>query len=305
MRLFDSQSKSLYDFFNEPFGFYIPFYQRQYSWDTENVKKLMDDIYDGVRTVCDKPDYLRFIGAVILFQEMNPHLNVHHDYPGLLANIHNVIDGQQRISTIAVIACLLHSELKSICEKLKSNVCSSLSTVPKLISSITNAQYELEEFYSIQIRKADVNPNRKPIIIRAVNQRENPATDQWTLRGNYADYYKSEIASLIATYIAEGHIPTDVQSAKLKANIEEICTWIERTMSADDFPSAEQLLSDKYLALRDFTDRNINLQEIKDANRRCYEIASGCIKLLAFIKFLTHRTYVTYISCPSEDPLCL
>jgi hypothetical protein len=75
-------------------GYYIPFYQRQYSWDTENVEKLMDDLYDGVRKICESVDYLRFIGPIILLPEANPEIGTQYDKQGLVTKVHNVIDGQ-------------------------------------------------------------------------------------------------------------------------------------------------------------------------------------------------------------------
>lgn len=269
MQLFESQSKNLFDFFNEPYAYYIPFYQRQYSWNTDNVTKLMDDIYDGVRTICKKEDYLRFIGAVILFAEANPIVNKHYDYSGLISNIFNVIDGQQRICTIAVIACLLSHKLKEINEELDRHGWVIVPTIPKLRNSLENAIYELEEFYSIEVRKSEVNPRRKPIIIRALNQKENPVTDQWTLNGIQSDFYKSDVAALIANYISSGVINDEMANEKLKANIAEVRNWIKRTMEAQDFPSAEELLSKAYAGLKDFADKNIDLVQISNTNQDC------------------------------------
>ena len=79
MNLFDSQSMPLYNFFNNPWAYYIPLYQRQYSWDTDNVTKFMDDIHDGVVRIADNPDYLRFIGTVILYQIKDPKTGVRED----------------------------------------------------------------------------------------------------------------------------------------------------------------------------------------------------------------------------------
>ncbi len=301
MQLFESQSKNLFDFFNEPGAYYIPFYQRQYSWDTDNVTKLMDDIYDGVRTICHRENYLRFIGAVILFEERNPEVGKHYDYTGLISNIFNVIDGQQRISTIAVIACLLSHKLKQIKSIFEEKGWTAVPTIPRLVSSLENVTYELEDFYSIEVRKSEVEPSRKPIIIRALNQRENPVTDQWTLKSNPIDFYKSDVTALISHYISNGEINGEIANEKLKANVQEIHAWIERTMDSDDFPSAYRLLSDGYKGLKDFADRNIELATIKAENHECYQLACGSIKLLAFIRFITHRTYLTYIKCPSED----
>ena len=59
----------------------IPFYQRGYSWDKENVEKLLEDIYSSKTN-----NY--FLGSIILKNNGNSKI---------------IIDGQQRISTILLI----------------------------------------------------------------------------------------------------------------------------------------------------------------------------------------------------------
>ena len=302
MNLFDSQSMPLFNFFNSPWAYYIPLYQRQYSWDTDNVTKFMDDIYDGVVRIADNPDYLRFIGTVILFQVRDPKTGVHYDYSGLLSNIFNVIDGQQRISTIAVICCLLHKELGDRIQNIEHTVSQTAPGVKQLVNSIENARLSLEEFYSIEVKKAEVSPTRKPIIIRALNEQVNPATDQWTLKGTPQEYYKSNVASLIATYISEGKIDSEsISNLKLKDNVSEIKLWIHRTADSQEFPTAETLLKLEGAGLKNFADPNINLPMMKEKSQAYYEIACGSIRLLAFANFLMNRTHLTCIQCPTED----
>ena len=302
MSLFDSQSMPLYNFFNSPWAYYIPLYQRQYSWDKDNVTKFMDDIYDGVMRIAVNPDYLRFIGTVILFQVKDPKAGIHYDYPGLLSNIFNVIDGQQRISTTAVICCVLHKELSDRTKKIKNTVWHTTTGSRQLLNSIENAQFGLEEFYSIEVKKADVHPLRKPIIVRALNERVNPATDQWTLNGKPQEFYQSNVASLVATYISKNIIDSDnLSNLKLKENISEIKQWIDRAAKSEDFPKAEDLLKLEGKGLKDFADPNIDLQKMKEEDQAYYDLACGSIRLLAFVNFLVNRTYLTCIQCPSED----
>lgn len=302
MDLFDSTSASLFSFFRSSWAYYIPFYQRQYSWDTENVKKLMDDTYDGVKQIGKKPSYLRFIGAVILFQEQSPVVGKHYDYKDLLDVVFNVIDGQQRISTLAVVACLLHNKLvstkygpKSIRTALTDSNNRVDEDISRLQISIENSCLVLEDLYSFQVRRASVFPERKPLIIRALDAYSNPRTDQWTLKGQYKDFYKSDVAAFVAQYIEDGTVSNKVPNERLQANIAEINTWISRTIESPEFPTAEELLSESYSVLGEFADRNIDLANLYRHDVDLHDLAGGAIRLLAFIKFLTHRTYLPYI----------
>lgn len=78
-------------------GFYrIPRYQRQYSWNKSQVTKLLGDIYVYYRSCLDSEGaakYQKFIGTLILVNTGN----------ALSRIIYDVIDGQQRLTTLQII----------------------------------------------------------------------------------------------------------------------------------------------------------------------------------------------------------
>lgn len=302
MNMFNSRSESLYDFFNTSgSAYYIPFYQRQYSWDRENVEKMMDDLYDGVRKVCKQGDYLRFIGTIILWPEPTPQVNLHYDKDGLITKIYNVIDGQQRISTLAVVAILMSERLRQIKDDIDAQGWASLPSVQDLMVSIDNRLFELDEFYSNLVKRANVDPDRKPIIIRAFDAQTSPVADQWTLNGDYKTFYRSDIGQTIAHYIKTKEVSESIENAKLKANIVEIRKWINRTAESSDYPDADTLIAANASNLKGFLDGDIDLLAIKTANMDCATLVAGAIKVLALIQFLAHKTYLTIIECPTED----
>ena len=72
----------------------IPEYQRPYRWTTKNVEQLLTDINHA--RITGKLDYL--IGSVVL----------HHSEADML----EIVDGQQRLTTISLIARSLNKEMK-------------------------------------------------------------------------------------------------------------------------------------------------------------------------------------------------
>ena len=72
----------------------IPEYQRHYCWQDAQLHNLLQDILAHTQQHADLPYYL---GSLIL----------HHSIDGNKAKL-NIIDGQQRITTLALIACLLN-----------------------------------------------------------------------------------------------------------------------------------------------------------------------------------------------------
>lgn len=74
----------------------IPDYQRPYSWDKENVSDLIDDLTTAF-TRDDNENY--FCGSIVLVENKK-------------AERYDVIDGQQRITTFTIMACVFRELYK-------------------------------------------------------------------------------------------------------------------------------------------------------------------------------------------------
>jgi uncharacterized protein with ParB-like and HNH nuclease domain len=74
----------------------IPSYQRPYSWDTENVTQLLEDIETAYQT--EETEY--FIGSLITIEQVKDEL-------------YDVVDGQQRITTLSIILARLRDHINS------------------------------------------------------------------------------------------------------------------------------------------------------------------------------------------------
>ena len=74
----------------------IPKYQRPYKWSEKNVLQLLDDIFESVEL--KNKDYR--IGNLIIHQENEKELNV--------------VDGQQRLTTISILLKVLDNDFKKL-----------------------------------------------------------------------------------------------------------------------------------------------------------------------------------------------
>ncbi|WOB43537.1 DUF262 domain-containing protein [Thermoleptolyngbya oregonensis NK1-22] len=197
-RIFTSNSTSILGFFQQAgLGYYIPLYQREYSWDTENIDQLLEDILNGLENIVDEnadvgrqtsPDQqIHFMGTIILVTEKEPIKNIKPlDQRALPTRVDNVIDGQQRLSTIALLSCQLYKEIYELQQRL-SDTDSSKDAKEAAQTYLEN----LKDLFSVDIKRG--SPQRKPVIIRA-------SVDQWTLDGN-DDNYKSPVSSYLASFI--------------------------------------------------------------------------------------------------------
>lgn len=126
---FLTENRSVYDFFNQSGqGLYIPLYQREYSWDSDNIEQLLEDLTRGIQRISlgevkDDTKEIRFLGTIITVVESNRNKIYPVDIQAVPSRIEKLIDGQQRVSTIALMATLLVKRLTEIKNKIKSSNC--------------------------------------------------------------------------------------------------------------------------------------------------------------------------------------
>ncbi len=87
----DAQKRNLKEVFNGDFSFEIPSYQRPYAWRQEHVDELLDDLTQAA----DSPDTPYFLGSIVVVKKDDQ--TTHCD----------VVDGQQRLTTLTLLFCVL------------------------------------------------------------------------------------------------------------------------------------------------------------------------------------------------------
>ena len=82
--------------FSSDFEYHIPAYQRPYAWTTEETNTLFDDLYGFFTSEPEDENY--FLGSIVLIKE---NTDRHAD----------VIDGQQRLTTLTILFSVLADNL--------------------------------------------------------------------------------------------------------------------------------------------------------------------------------------------------
>lgn len=75
--------------------FTIPDYQRGYAWGTDQWKAMMEDL----ATLTDDNDH--FTGLLVLHENINPAMRIKTS--GIIKDVYDVVDGQQRMTTIVIL----------------------------------------------------------------------------------------------------------------------------------------------------------------------------------------------------------
>lgn len=122
---FKPESLSIEEIFGNADAFYqMPEYQRPYSWDKERVEQLWADISEAYKNHQEdnEMDANYFLGSLVVVKDKN--------------GAYDVVDGQQRITTLMILFCVLRdlnlSELESYMPTIADSISSSKKSKERL-----------------------------------------------------------------------------------------------------------------------------------------------------------------------------
>lgn len=95
-------TRTISDLFSVKRKYVVPRFQRAYSWSKEQVKELWDDIITNIRINGNDVDHEEyFIGTLVLVGDDRD-------------NVMQIVDGQQRLTTITILLSVLCERFKEI-----------------------------------------------------------------------------------------------------------------------------------------------------------------------------------------------
>jgi len=125
--IFNPEAKTIRKIFGDSDSYYqIPDYQRPYSWDTERVEQLFDDIYLTMKDAVDPNTTTYFLGPIILIKTKEGF---------------EVVDGQQRLTALTILFCVFR-DLYANTDNQVINSVKSLIDQKYRLRLITQLQYQ-------------------------------------------------------------------------------------------------------------------------------------------------------------------
>ncbi len=124
----------------------IPIYQRNYAWRNPEITQLIQDIVDYIKKddlpITKKPNY--YIGTLVVYKRGN---NEKREF--------EIIDGQQRLTTLAIILSLIKNEYKDISWYQKTNLSfDSREISTKTLEDLFNGEeLNAEKEYNVDIKQ--------------------------------------------------------------------------------------------------------------------------------------------------------
>lgn len=136
-----SDETSLASLLSGDLVFTIPYFQRPYKWKPDRLKQLEDDVLELVDGTSDN----HFLGAVIIHgRASNP----------ADPKVYEVIDGQQRITTVFVFLCAI---IRALCEAKEYDEAASLFfkylVISRNISLVSNSKLQSSKDDRKQLNK--------------------------------------------------------------------------------------------------------------------------------------------------------
>jgi len=319
--VFNSEPKSLFDTLSEAgLCFYLPAYQRPYTWNTANIDRIFEDVVHGLENTISNEDAITFIGTILTIHDTKFETIVPHKKGEVPAKVMLVIDGQQRLSSMLIIITLLHDFLKEYESKItiiRDKLAKKDSQVHE--DEINDLEWLLDninqEAANLRYFSTDTNSNRDkiyrwyPKLIRAYK-------DCWSKTKKGA-MYDSPIARYLHHYnqhtlaceeeskytkfkYSEGNTSQNIETHKtVIQNIKRIQKRI-RTISNTSIPDAghptiSELMSGTFSNSFQFDipESLLSREENKDTTRKI-------LNIIMFSKYFLNRVCVTYVTVTDE-----
>lgn len=167
----DARKGNIYEILNGNKQFLIPVYQRYYSWDIEQCKRLWNDIVDMQK----KGKVGHFVGSIVNIAEQAMPTGVQK---------YMIIDGQQRMTTLSLLLLALRDYAIKNSEDITINA-------RRIDNMLLKNEYESgDERYKLLLTETD-----RDILMRLVEEKPIPDDTRSKLLDNYK-YFAGKIAGM-------------------------------------------------------------------------------------------------------------
>ena len=304
--VFRASASSVYDTFNVQMGvssFRVPVYQRQYTWNEANINRLFEDIKEGLLALGSEEDYLTFLGTLVLVDEGNKK-EQYFDGQSL-----SVVDGQQRLTTLALICCALFVELShQRHQDLPDDPLASAlrEELPALCDSLFDCAVGHRRSHR-PLERYDYFPRivREEIDVRSASSQEanylSPIADHLF---RFSDYARSDCS----TTSQSGSANPDNHFGDRVTTIGKLVNEVgNETVDADPlpaFPPTIELLENKKY-------RSVLFPKLQQRSNRIREVLEfvrhgqhadhrTLVRLVAFGNYLMQRVAITHVIAGDE-----
>jgi hypothetical protein len=308
--VFESTSRTISRVMEEPArGLYIPAYQRKYRWNEKNVAPLLGSICEGLLWLEGDEKAITVLGTLIFAldtQKATVEPAVRDDLPG---SVFLVIDGQQRLTTMAILVAALDDHLRRAATRIAS-ADPDLSQWASRVVAGTARRLQRMLFFDREL-SGDGAFRYYPRLIRAFS-------DSWSTDPQKARY-TSPLAAFLHAYV--GHVVGTSPNAqfKWKGSDEEEYKVVERVYASiskrikqladgdtdeeePDFPDLGRIASSESLCERFFPHMPSREVATRLASAEtAWASARYFARVAILVKYVLDRVAVTQVEVSNQD----
>jgi len=316
--IFKAEPQSVFDVIckRKTTGFYMPAYQRPYSWEESHIRDLFSDCENVFRNLLDSHDAIIFLGSILSVDDsiaLTIYPLVKRDKP---EEIKLIIDGQQRLSTLMLIILCINERLRILLPSLKKAINSEQDEeIKDVLDELRQVVSQLE----IDTSNTVVETTAEHEVYKYLPKIIRSQVDCWG-RSEKNALYDSPIAELL--YVYQRHImeqrdnsvfkPLDLSLMSTSAkrvvnNVKEIRKQLDCVQKGFQFQFPDNETEEK-INISDLVDvetLDVCLDFPVDKNlalvAESYPKVAEVIYIAVFAKFLLHRVCLTYVEVNNES----
>jgi len=316
--IFKAEPQSVFDVIckRKTTGFYMPAYQRPYSWEESHIRDLFSDCENVFRNLLDSHDAIIFLGSILSVDDsiaLTIYPLVKRDKP---EEIKLIIDGQQRLSTLMLIILCINERLRILLPSLKKAITSEQDEeIKDVLDELRQVVSQLE----IDTSNTVVETTAEHEVYKYLPKIIRSQVDCWG-RSEKNALYDSPIAEML--YVYQRHImdqrdnsvfkPLDLSLMSTSAkrvvnNVKEIRKQLDCVQKGFQFqfPDSETEEKINISDLVDVETLDVCLDFPVDKNlalvAESYPKVAEVIYIAVFAKFLLHRVCLTYVEVNNES----
>lgn len=283
----------------------IPVYQRSFAWDEKHVYALIEDILEGIEKYysdLENMDQMTYIGTIIYTNGDKTLRDLGIQSVGSRSWL--VIDGQQRLTTISIIALSLAFRLAVINQELIAELIKRTPPIP----SVDTLRHELEKTISSLVRVFEVNNGEGSCIPRIIRLATDDSTNRYNSSLSFLIYSallshrKSELHRF-KPRDPQNHVGKNHERRRFESLEKEIGNFIysRKECVFDNLPKFE-VLKDKWESTSQFLSERIQKEAFKDADLQADQVSSleNAYRLCVFGRYFLSRVAMTTVHGENE-----
>ena len=324
--IFKADALSFYDTMkdrNNNAGYRIPSYQRDYDWGHEHIGRLIADCLDGFYRLSESKndknnsnsdESFTFLGTLILVVEDDKEVESSFDADSL-----SVVDGQQRLTTLVLIACALIEKISIKLDEVLPKVAADKQFTKHTKNWIKEeTDYQLRHLYECAIGQLSgrdevypypriVREEQKDIRARGKSDSEYHSDIAKFLIG-VSDYYRSSGPN------GDGNHEFPTPSKELSKNYKHIQTKIEELSILSEDTTDDEDAEFRYVEANKFKQAGIkklfgktNILTSDSIKGTALTFASTnnqiepLIRLLLFASYLTRYVVLARVETKNDN----